>query len=82
MRRIGTWTLWLSLFILLLPFLLFAVGILIQTCCWDPKTVPPSYLEMLHWSPILMFVTTPIAVVGGIAGLVMRIMGKRKQEAG
>lgn len=81
MQRIGTWTLWLSLFVLLLPALLVGTAIIWQEFFWDPKTHPGN-LELLMWSPILMFVTTPMAVVGGIVGFVMRMLGKRKATTG
>lgn len=80
MQRIGHWILWLSLFVLLLPAILFGVAMVWQTFFWDPKT-DPGLLEILMWSPMLMFATTPIAVVAGIVGFILRWLGKRGATA-
>ena len=80
LAKAGKVTLILSALLIVLPFLMQLCGI-IGGLAWtefaDVSKRPPFIIEALLWSPVLLPLTTPVGIVGLIAGWLMRRFARK-----
>lgn len=81
LAKAGKVTLILSALLIALPCLMLLAGIVGQMA-WlqfaDTSKAPPFIIEALPWSLVLAPLTTPVGIVGLIAGWLMRRFARKR----
>lgn len=77
-QKAGKALILLGLLAAIVPFACGLIADVLYHCCFEVPGRPPPLLEALAWAPILTLVTIPAALVAGIVGLILLIVGGKR----